>query len=374
MRLYEIRKAVFEDARIQHAEDVIFWEGSAGAKRVIDSIIGLTKGNTQSLTVKWDGSPAVIFGRDDEGRFVFTDKSGFVAKGYDGRATNGDDLEALLLNRGKGSEKSDDYKAFAGNMKSVFPVFEKAIPEDFRGYFKGDLLFFNTPDLSNGAYTFKPNIVSYTVVADSDIGKRIQVSKAGVVIHRIVDPDGSEKPLTDYDIFQGKQLLVLPPVTVQEPPQVDMSGINKISAIVTKNASAIDSLLNKEQLRSMKMTDFSNVLYQYVNSKTDTGLDNLGKDFMQWLQNSAVSAPKKAKMTEYVKTNIRAFGALWQVVEGIMKTKNNIIAQLENQPADVKASIGSKPGGEGYVLAHPDGDIKFVNRAGFSAANRAVQR
>ena len=259
-------------------------------------------------------------------------------------------------------------------MKSVFPVFEKAIPEDFRGYFKGDLLFFNTPDLSNGAYTFKPNIVSYTVVADSDIGKRIQVSKAGVVIHRIVDPDGSEKPLTDYDIFQGKQLLVLPPVTVQEPPQVDMSGINKISAIVTKNASAIDSLLNKEQLRSMKMTDFSNVLYQYVNSKTDTGLDNLGKDFMQWLQNSAVSAPKKAKMTEYVKTNIRAFGALWQVVEGIMKTKNNIIAQLENQPADVKASIGSKPGGEGYVLAHPDGDIKFVNRAGFSAANRAVQR
>jgi|TARA_B100001996_G_scaffold9205_1_gene7756 hypothetical protein len=374
MRLYEFRKAVFEDARIQHAEDVIFWEGSAGAKRVIDSIIGLTKGNTQSLTVKWDGSPAVIFGRDDEGRFVFTDKSGFVAKGYDGRATNGDDLEALLLNRGKGSEKSDDYKAFAGNMKSVFPVFEKAIPEDFRGYFKGDLLFFNTPDLSNGAYTFKPNIVSYTVVADSDIGKRIQVSKAGVVIHRIVDPDGSEKPLTDYDIFQGKQLLVLPPVTVQEPPQVDMSGINKISAIVTKNASAIDSLLNKEQLRSMKMTDFSNVLYQYVNSKTDTGLDNLGKDFMQWLQNSAVSAPKKAKMTEYVKTNIRAFGALWQVVEGIMKTKNNIIAQLENQPADVKASIGSKPGGEGYVLAHPDGDIKFVNRAGFSAANRAVQR
>ena len=31
-------------------------------------------------------------------------------------------------------------------------------------------------------------------------------------------------------------------------------------------------------------------------------------------------------------------------------------------------------GGEGYVLAHPTGDIKFVNRAGFSAANRAVQR
>ena len=108
------------------------------------------------------------------------------------------------------------------------------------------------------------------------------------------------------------------------------------------------------------MTDFSNVLYQYVNSKTDSGLDNLGKDFMMWLQNSNVSAPKKAKMTEYVKTNIKAFSALWQVVSGIMKVKDNIIDQLEKQPADVKASIGNKPGGEGYVLAHPTGDIKFV--------------
>ena len=373
MKFTEFNNILREGARIDHAEDIIFWEGSAGAKRVIDSIIGLAKGNTQSLTIKWDGSPAVIFGRDDKGDFVFTDKSGFVAKGYDGKSKSADDVEKMLLSRGKG-QPNDSYKVFAGNMKSVFPVFENAIPKDHRGYFKGDLLYFNTPQESNGAFTFKPNIVSYTVKTDSDIGKRISVSKAGVVIHRIVDPEGSEKPLTDYDIFQGSQLLVLPPVTVQEPPQVDMSGVNNISAIVTKNSSALDSLLDKNKLREMKMTDFSNVLYQYVNSKTDSGLDNLGKDFMMWLQNSNVSAPKKAKMTEYVKTNIKAFSALWQVVSGIMKVKDNIIDQLEQQPADVKASIGNKPGGEGYVLAHPTGDIKFVNRAGFSAANRAVQR
>jgi len=374
MKFFEFNHILREGARIDHAEDVIFWEGSKGAKRVIDSIIGLAKGNTQSLTIKWDGSPAVIFGRDEKGEFVFTDKSGFVAVGYDGKSKSGDDVEKMLLGRGKGKEKDDNYKRFAGNMKSAFPIFEKAVPEDHRGYFKGDLLYFNTPEDSNGAFTFKPNIVSYTVTADSDIGKRISGSKAGVVIHRIVDPDGSEKPLTDYDIFQGNDLLVLPPVTVQEPPQVDMSGVNNISAIVTKNSSAIDSLLDKNTLRQMKMTDFSEVLYKYVNSKVDSGLDNLGKDFMQWLQNSTVSAPKKAKMTEYVKTNIKAFSALWQVVSGIMKVKDNIIAQLEQQPADVKASIGDKSGGEGYVLAHPTGDIKFVNRAGFSAANRAVQR
>ena len=373
MKFNEFNNILREGARIDHAEDIIFWEGSRGAKRVIDSIIGLTK-DTKALTIKWDGSPAVIFGRDEKGDFVFTDKSGFVAKGYDGKAKSADDIEKMLKARPGYKRDPEGFGKFAGNMKSVFPTFEKAIPEDHRGYFKGDMLYFNKPQEDNGAFTFKPQLVTYKVKADSDIGKRVATSEAGVVIHRIVEPDGSEKPLSDYDIFQGNSLLVLPPVTVQQPPQVDMSGINKITAIVNKNAAGIDNLLDKNKLKSMQLTNFSDILYNYVNVKTDTGLDNLGKDFMQWLQNSAVSNNKKAKITEYVKTNIKAFTALWNIVEGIMNVKNNIIDQLEKQPADVQASIGDKPGGEGYVLAHPTGDIKFVNRAGFSAANRAVQR
>jgi len=53
---------------------------------------------------------------------------------------------------------------------------------------------------------------------------------------------------------------------------------------------------------------------------------------------------------------------------------NEIINQFDNHDADVQASIGDDPGGEGYVIAHPKGDIKLVNRSGFTAANRAVQR
>jgi hypothetical protein len=47
---------------------------------------------------------------------------------------------------------------------------------------------------------------------------------------------------------------------------------------------------------------------------------------------------------------------------------------LDNQKGTVTATINGKPGGEGYVLQHPAGDIKLVNRSGFSAANRAVER
>ena len=376
MRFFEFKHIIKEvEARIQHAEDVIFWEGSAGAQRALNALANMAKGGHKDVTIKWDGSPAVIFGRDEKGKFIFTDKSGFGAKGYDGKAQSGDDLENMLLSRGKGGEKSDSFKAFAANMKDVYDEYAKAVPKKHRGFFKGDLLYFNTPDLVDGAYRFKPNTVQYTVQADSDLGKRIGKSKSGIVIHRTVDANGSEGPLTDTNIFEGNEVLILPPVTTQEAPQVDTTSIKNLSSIINKNGASIDALLNKSTLQNMKVSDFSNILYTYTNRCVDDDcLTNLGKDFVQWLSGSKVSRIKQGKIIEYIRQNMKGMNALWQTVSGIMKVKDDIITQLEQQPADVKASIGNTPGGEGYVLAHPQGDMKLVNRSGFSAANRAIKR
>ena len=376
MRFFEFKQIVNEvEARIQHAEDVVFWEGSAGAKRALKALSNMAKGETKDVTIKWDGSPAVIFGRDDKGKFIFTDKSGFGAKGYDGRSQSGDDLENMLLGRGKGGEKSDSYKAFAANMKDVFDEYEKAVPKKHRGFFKGDLLYFNKPQIVDGAYTFKPNTVQYKVQTDSDLGKRVGKSKTGIVIHRVVDANGTEGPLTDSDIFEGNEVLVLPPVTTQAPPQIDTTGIKNLDSIISKNGTAIDALLNQETLRNMKVSDFPQILYTYTNRCVDDKcLDNLGKDFVQWLSGSKVSRIKQGKIIEYLKANMQGVNALWQTVSGIMKVKDDIVQQLDQQPADVKATIGNTPGGEGYVLAHPGGDLNLVNRSNFSAANSAIKR
>ena len=56
----------------QHLEDLIYIEGARGIKRVLECIAGIIK--RQPLEVKWDGSPAIIFGRTDNGRFHFGDK------------------------------------------------------------------------------------------------------------------------------------------------------------------------------------------------------------------------------------------------------------------------------------------------------------
>ena len=124
----------------------------------------------------------------------------------------------------------------------------------------------------------------------------------------------------------------------------------------------------------MKLVDLPNILYTYTNSKVDTGMKNLGKDFIQWLQSSTVSQPKKIKITEYVKQNLNGFSSLWMLVSGIMQVKDNIIQQLDSAQGDVQATVNGRPGGEGYVLNTPQGNIKLVKRSGFTRANRAINR
>lgn len=382
MRFFEFYQSksipLMEDARIQHAEDIVFWEGSKGATRAIEALKNLEQGGHTDVTVKWDGSPAIIFGRNEQGEFILTDKSGFTAKGYDGKSTSAKDLEKMILNRklSKGIEPEDSYRQFAGAMRDIFDEYEKATPRNHVGYFKGDLLYYNTPLLSKGKFTFKPNIVTYTVDAKSLLGMQIAKSKSAVVIHNEIDINGNETSLKidPETFFKGHEVLVVPPVTVQEAPQVDDTEIKNLQALTSKNAAAIDALLDNKTLASLKITDFPSILYTYVNSKVDTGMENLGKDFLDWLSTSKVSQNKKAKIAEYVGKQQAGFAAIWQIVSGIQNVKHDIINQLEAQDVPVKAYINDNPGGEGFVMAHPEGAIKLVDRGGFTAANRAVER
>jgi hypothetical protein len=365
-----------EAARIDHAEDLVYLQGSQGAMRALQSLRNMAKGGQGNVTLKWDGSPAVVFGRNENGEFVFTDKSGFVKSKGVGRTTSPDALKQELLMRSGGINKEDPKRiAFADNMAQAFGVFEKAVPKDYRGYFKGDLLYYNTPPVIDKNFVFKPQLVEYAVDVASDLGKKIAKSSAGVVVHRMVDPDGGEHPLKDLDIFQGNQLLVVPPVTIEQPAQVPNEELDRLAQIIKKDSADLDSLLDVNKLAQMKMKNFPDIIYKYMNSKVDTGLDNLGRDFTKWLNTRKdISGVKQQKIIEYIKQNMNAWTSLFEVITGIMKAKDSIIADLDKNPNAVKAKTDGKEGGEGYVLAHPEGDIKLVNRAVFTAANRAVER
>ena len=124
------------------------------------------------------------------------------------------------------------------------------------------------------------------------------------------------------------------------------------------------------------MTDFGKILYAYTNSKVDTGMTGMGEDFLQWLKGKAgISEVKKKRIAEYIETHKVGYNALWDLHTKLMQVKDDIIRQFDAHDSDVKQSIkGHGEGGEGYVLAHPEGDMKLVPREYFSKANRAVER
>ena len=360
---------------INHLEDLIFWEGSKGAKRALQAIIDLEKGGHENVTVKWDGSPAVIFGRDENGEFIFTDKAGFGAVKTDGKAKDPEQLKDILLNRSGGKMKDDPGRiAFADKMADVFQLYQKAIPEDYRGFFKGDLLYYTTPEVEDGSYVFQPQLVKYSVKTDSDLGKRIGQSTTGIVIHRESDADGKEGPVKNADVIKGNNVLVFPSVTVSEPPAIDNTGVKKLSSLINSRGAEIDKLLDPNTLVQKQMKGFGDMLYNYINTKVDTGLDNLGKDFIKWMDTKKMSTKMRQKVTDHIKENMNGFASLWSIVSGIQKVKDDVIRQMDNAEGDVKATTAGKPGGEGYVLSDPEGSIKFVNRKEFTAANRAVER
>lgn len=382
MRFVEFRqiqnaKQLNEGARIDHAEDIIFTEGSKGVLRVLEALKSLEQQGHKDVTVKWDGSPAVIFGRDQGGDFILTDKSGFSAVGYNGKAKSPEEIETMLKNRPGYAKDPKGYGVLVNNMKTVFPLFEAAVPKDYVGFFKGDMLYFNTPQIQDGNLIFEPNIVEYAIDVNSDLGKRIKQSKAGVVIHRQVDAEGNESPLKDKDIFQGNDLLVMPPITMEKPAQVDNQQITQLESKIKAEAGAVDQMLNLNDLAAMQLKDLPKIFYRYMNSKVDTGIQNLAADFAGWLERDPkISDRKKTKILQYIKDHAQAFKTMWQTVMDVLTLKNAIIGQFDKE-ASVQAKIHGPhggEGGEGYVLAHPEGDIKLVPRAYFSKANRAKQR
>ena len=84
---------------IEHLEDLVFRRGTQGIRDALDIVSHATQ-QPSTVTAKWDGKPAVIFGRKPStGEFVLTDGSGFEAKGYDGLATSPDMMAKIQGNR-----------------------------------------------------------------------------------------------------------------------------------------------------------------------------------------------------------------------------------------------------------------------------------
>jgi hypothetical protein len=82
--------------------------------------------------------------------------------------------------------------------------------------------------------------------------------------------------------------------------------------------------------------------------------------FLNWLQNSKVSANKQEKILNIAKEQEQVMKDIFYLVTELMKAKNEVIDELDKAEGDVVATTGGKPGGEGYVKTKDK--VKLVPR------------
>jgi hypothetical protein len=348
---------------IEHLEDLVFRNGAAGISQALTIAQQATE-QPSTVTAKWDGKPAVIWGRKPStGEFVLTDGSGFEAKGYDGLATS-PRMMADIQNRRSG-ERSGLIQLYA----TLWPALEASLPPNFRGYVKGDLLYTDTPPVEAGNYVFRPNTIEYKIPVRSALGQRIGASNIGIAVHSMyADTGEARQPLSGVKFNEVPGLMLERPAT-PSALVLDKNIVQQLKTIVRSQGANMKVLFNPAELRAQQVTDLFKLAVDFINTKVGGPLEPANQlivEFGKWLQ-GRVTPRKFNNIVEYLKspsTNQEALSAAFLAFELLHALKTDLLRQADTQ----------HPGQEGWVMATPAGYAKAVNRFdpnAFAAQNRA---
>ena len=367
---------------IEHIEDLVFRNGTAGIRQALAVIDHLKDNTTTSTTVKWDGKPALVFGRMPDGTFVLTDVAGFGAKGYNGLFTSPRQVIKHLAARDRDAKAAGKpatrVESLGPLYTQLWPMLEASMPENFKGFIQGDLLYTQTPPERSGNLEFQPNTVAYKIPASTKLGQEIANSQVGIAIHtKYKEPGSSKEPLGRLKLNPVNGLLLLEPIHPAENVQPeDSKSVKQLKQLLSKHGSSIDSLFSPADLRAAQVTDLPKLCIDYINwtihnsGKDNQPIDNFDpvrflKEFLGAYLPAQVSERKYQNIGQYItspRANQVGITAAFTAFILLHNIKMDILQQLDRQI----------PGQEGWVVTIPGGMVKFVNRFEFTRQNRLV--
>jgi hypothetical protein len=363
MRITALLEAAGQVGRkYQHIEDLVIANGSHGAMHAIERLDDMVD-NYGSIELKWDGMPVVYWGRDESGTFYMIPKNAWqylksgtmqTKAGASTLTKSPDDVMKFIL--GTGGEADASRMQFAKQFASLWPYLEQASPK--RGFLEGGLLFYpgTKPDGQSAmpvvnkrtnTYDFKPNITTFHVPIDSQLGQRISTAKVMIAATGYYDKIGSneESRLPNAEQLSTKDTIVQGTTYAEELPGVDKLGLENLSRFIQANSQKIDNFLSPKP----GMNNPGGELYNYLNQHLRTS--GLLKDFPAWAQQNL-----SAKKAQTLLSDPEGLKATLGAVEAITNEKMKVIKSL---------SLGlhggimqTKP--EGYAQAHPEINFKYA--------------
>lgn len=359
---------------IEHPEDLIISAGMAGARRALDELLSL-ESDAETVSLKWDGFPAVVFGRDDSGKLVFMDKHMYdkVAKGK---------MEFMSIHDydvARGATRSDLW----AKEQVLTEALEQAVPNVTNVFWMGDLMWTGTPPEKNDHFVFKPNTVEYRVGTSGKLGGRIAQGTGGIAVHTYIPGLGAgDTPLVGMQGLREDAGIVFLVGEMQDKPtvQVNPELVQAAKSAIDTHGAAVDKLI--ADLTAMKGKSVITAMGPFITSmlaENDTS-SNIVPRFIEFLKSRLTPAAATKLLGEnntgwLLQQDGGAPGLLgiWTIWAALTDLKLNIKQQIDTQQqgSEVLAIIDTVSAHEGYVFGGGKDKLKLVDRLGFSRANFA---
>jgi hypothetical protein len=386
----------FKRTHLEHIEDIVITDGYEGGKAVVEYFRGLlltlkgTSSEAMSVSVKWDGAPAVVCGTNpDNGKFFVGTKSVFA--------------KAAKINYTKKDIANNHGTDDLGQKLLKCLVHLKKL--NIEGVVQGDLLYIDddiTRKNIDGKphLTFTPNTITYAVPETSELGKQIDRAKVGIIFHTTYNGD----TLADMSASGGADVSTFAKnndVFFDNATYKDVSGSAKFTDDETQkfynSIEKLETLLNgvPQNLSSVlgQNTDFVPMFQMYINAMVKQGeLPNNVNQFLLGFkkfyadrmqqQMTGLKAQKALQLRQdkmkqmplflnKAKKPLQAMLTFYKAVQQmkgfVLKKMNQAMAIGSFQQTDSGLQV-TEP--EGFVAVDKTGNaVKLVDRLGFSRRN-----
>jgi len=373
---------------IAHPEDRPLMHGHEGFEHAHAALMNahahMKAGHKSSnLTMKYDGSPAIIFGHHPEnGKFFVATKS-IGNKNPKINHTHAD----IDKNHGHSPGLASKLHTALDHLKKVAPK---------TGVFHGDLMHTKEDHHIHEEYlveakdkvSFTPNTITYT--AKGEDAKKIKKSKIGVVVHQ------------QYHGKDIHSLTASPHVDTskfKEHPDVHLHGAEHDTSKI-KHSEENESGFHKHMGAAKEIHDThghkmynavhpkhsgeSGHLATYINSTVRSNSVPNVKDLKSHVQahydaKAAKVSTDKAKAAHtaegnaqvaHIEKNKAHYGNLLSMHHHLAQAKNHLVKSLETHEGRYEHHIaGKKSKPEGFVVNSEHGPDKLVNRSEFAREN-----
>ena len=386
----------FKRTHLEHIEDIIITDGYVGGQAVVEYFRGLlltlkgTSSEAMSVSVKWDGAPAVVCGTNpDNGKFFVGTKAVFA--------------KAAKINYTKKDIAKNHGTDELGQKLLKCLVHLKKL--NIQGVVQGDLLFIDdsiTRKNIDGKphLTFTPNTITYAVPEDGDLAKQIDRAKLGIIFHTTYAGD-SLATMNAQGGADVSSFAQSPDVFFDNASYKDVSGSAKFTADESQqfynSIEKLETLLNSvpRDLSSVlgQNTDFVPMFQMYINAMVKQG--ELPSNVNQFLlgfkkfyadrmqqQMSGLKAQKALQLRQdkmkqmplflnKAKKPLQAMLTFYKAVQQmkmfVLKKMNQAMAIGSFSQTDNGLQV-TEP--EGFVAVDRSGNaVKLVDRLGFSRRN-----